>query len=70
MDDPELEKEDEETENMFALMDEIKNARETNKNLGDEERRANAELIMNKLAKMMDLGEDGEGDIDYGDEEI
>ena len=25
---------------------------------------------MNKLAKMMDLGDDGEGDIDYGDEEI
>ena len=70
MDDPDLEKEDEETENMFALMDEIKNARETNKNLGDDQRRANAEMIMNKLAKMMDLGEDGEGDIDYGDEEI
>ena len=65
-----LEKEDEETENMFKLIEEIKNARETNKNLDDEERRANAEQIMNKLAKMMDLGEDGEGDISYGDEEI
>lgn len=51
-------------------MDEIKNARETNKHLDDEGRRLNAELIMNKLAKMMDLGEDGEGDMDYGDEEI
>ena len=51
-------------------MEEIKNARETNKNLNDEERRKNAERIMNKLASMMDLGEDGEGEMDYGDEEI
>ena len=65
-----LEKEDEETENMFALVEEIKNARQTNQNLDDDQRRANAEQIMNKLAKMMDLGDDGEGDISYGDEEI
>ena len=47
-----------ETENMFKLMDDIKYARENNEGLDDEARRANAEAIMMKLAKMMDLGDD------------
>lgn len=47
-----------ETENMFKLMDEIKYARQNNEGLDDEARRANAEVIMMKLAKMMDLGDD------------
>lgn len=55
----EPEDEDEaETENMFKLMDEIKNARANNEGLDDEARRANAEAIMMKLAKMMDLGDE------------
>ena len=50
--------EEAEAENMLKLMDEIKYARENNQGLADEERRANAEVIMMKLAKMMDLGDD------------
>ena len=53
-----LDDEDFETDNLFALMSQIKNCKENNKNLSDEERRQNAEEIMNKLAGMMDLGSD------------
>ena len=56
---------------MVQLMEEIKNAREVNQGLSDEERRKNAEKIMMKLANMMDLGSDGEDEErDYGDETI
>jgi hypothetical protein len=44
----------------MQLMDEIRNAREKNKELSDEERRKNAESLMLRLAKMMDLGSDDE----------
>ena len=56
-----LEQEDLEAENMLKLMDEIKYARDNNQGLNDEARRTNAEAIMMKLAKMMDLD-------DYDDE--
>ena len=52
---------------MLKLMEEIQNVRETNKHLGDAERRQNAEKIMNKLAAMMELGSDAEED--YGEED-
>lgn len=55
---PEPEEDEAEAENMIKLMDEIKYARENNEGLEDEDRRANAEAIMMKLAKMMDLGDD------------
>ena len=44
-------------------MEEIKNAKYNLKNLSDEERRQNAEKIMNKLASLME-------DDDYDEEEI
>jgi len=56
-----------EVESMLKLMEEIQNVRETNKHLGDAERRQNAEKIMLKLAAMMDLGSDAEED--YGEED-
>ena len=43
---------------MFALMEKIKGCKENNKNLTDEQRKANAENIMNQLAGMMDFGSD------------
>lgn len=49
-----------ESDNMFALIEQIKNVKESNKNLTDEDRRKNAENIMMKLAAMMDLGSDDE----------
>lgn len=57
---PEIDEDEEEAEaeNMLKLMDEIKYARDNNQGLNDEERRANAEAIMMKLANMMDLGDD------------
>ena len=59
-----------ELDNIFGLMSSIKNCKDTNKNLTDEERRLNAENIMSKLASMMDLGSDGEdGEREYGSEE-
>jgi len=58
---------EEEAESMLKLVEEIKNVRETNKHLNDEERRQNAENIMMKLAAMMDLGSDGEEE--YGEQE-
>ena len=48
---------------MLRLMEEIKNAKYNSKNLSDEERRINAENIMNKLAALME-------DDDYDNEEI
>lgn len=64
------EDEEEETDNMFALMEQIKRCKDDNKGLNDEDRRINAELIMQKLANMMDLGSDNEEGRDYGDEQI
>ena len=68
----ELEKEEQEAENLINLMEQIKYARDNNQGLTDEERRKNAETIMNKLANMMDLGDDDDvddedGGRDYGD---
>ena len=68
----ELEKEEQEAENLINLMEQIKYARDSNQGLTDEERRKNAETIMNKLANMMDLGDDDDvddedGGRDYGD---
>ena len=63
-----MSKEEAEAESMIGLMEEIRNAKDLNPTLNDEERRQNAERIMNKLASMMDLGSDDE-DI-YGDEEV
>ena len=48
---------------MLRLMKEIKNAKYNSKNLSDDERRQNAENIMNKLASLME-------DDEYDDEEI
>ena len=65
---PDGEEEDGETDNMFLLLEQMKACKQ-NTGLSDEERRANAEHIMNKLASLMDLGsDDEEGDRDYGDE--
>lgn len=66
-----MEKEEEEADNLIKLMDQIKFAREHNKGLSDEDRRKNAENIMNQLASMMDLGDDDDedGGRDYGDYE-
>ena len=63
-----ISKEEAEAESMIGLMEEIRNAKDINPTLNDEERRQNAERIMMKLASMMDLGSDDE-DL-YGDEEI
>lgn len=52
----------------MGIMQEIKDARTNGTNLTDDERRNNAENIMVKLAKMMDLGETFDGE-DYGDED-
>ena len=64
-----IEQEEAEAESMLKLMEEIQNVRETNKHLNDEERRQNAEKIMFKLAAMMQLGDEGEDEDDYGDQE-
>ena len=65
---PDEEEEDGETDNMFLLLEQMKACKQ-NTGLSDEERRANAEHIMNKLASLRDLGsDDEEGDRDYGDE--
>ena len=64
----EEEEADTETDNMFLLLEQIKACKET-KGLSDEDRRANAEHIMHKLASLMDLGsDDEEANRDYGDE--
>jgi hypothetical protein len=60
--------EDEETDNMFALIEQIKRCKEEGKTLTDEQRKDKAEEIMNKLASMMDLGSDGEEGLDYGED--
>lgn len=64
-----IEQEEAEAESMLKLMEEIQNVRETNKHLNDEERRQNAEKIMMKLAAMMQLGGESDGEDDYGDQE-
>lgn len=70
-DDPlngEYEKDEQEADNLFKLMDQIKYARDNNQGLDDDDRKKNAEAIMVKLANMMDLGDDDEdGERDYGD---
>ena len=45
-----MEEEEEEAENMVKLMMEIKNLKETNKDLNDEERRKNATDMIMKLS--------------------
>lgn len=59
------EEEEEEGESMLRLMQEIKQLREVNKTLSDEERRKNAEEMIKKLSMYMNLEDDDE---DYGDE--
>jgi hypothetical protein len=49
-------------------MEEIKNVREINKNISDEDRRKNAEAIMLKLAKIMNFDDYGDEN-GYGEEE-
>ena len=64
------EDEEDESDSLMVLMEQIKNAKDAGKTMSDEERRANAENIMNKLAKMMDLGEEEVFDGgDYGEED-
>ncbi len=50
---------------MMRLMQEIKQLREVNKTLSDEERRKNAEQMILKLSMYMNLDEEEE---EYGDE--
>ena len=54
---------------MIGLMHEIKNLKESNQGLTDEERRKKAEEMILKLSKYMDLDEEGEEDEYYGEEE-
>lgn len=44
----------------MKLMQDIKNLREVNKTLSDEERRKNAEEMVMKLSQFMDIDEDDE----------
>ena len=53
---------------LMGLMQEIKDARTNGNSLTDDERRQNAEQIMVRLAKMMDIGEHFDGE-DYDDED-
>lgn len=55
-----------EGESMLRLMQEIKNLREVNKCLTDEERRKNAEEMILKLSQYMDI-DGGEEDDDFGE---
>ena len=48
----------------MRLMQEIKQMREVNKTLGDDERRKNAEQLIMKLSQYMNIDED-----DYGNED-
>ena len=43
---------------MMGIMEEMKNLRERNKNLTDEERRKNAEEMIMKLSKYMNMDEE------------
>ena len=56
------EQDDPNTDNMFALMDKIKNCKEQNKNLTDEERRQNAEKLMMQLAGLMGESDGSSGE--------
>ena len=57
-------KQHEETENMIKLMQEIQGLKEKNKVISDEERRQNAENIIMRLAKWMDISDE-----EFSDEE-
>ena len=46
----------------MKLMQDIKNLREVNKTLTDEERRKNAEEMVMKLSQFMNIDEDEEDD--------
>jgi len=67
---PPLTKEEEEADNLVALMSQIKEMTERNQQkdgdgntkVSDEDRRKNAELMMKKLSSMMDLDSDDEED--------
>jgi hypothetical protein len=48
----------------MKLMQDIKNLREVNKTLTDEERRKNAEDMILKLSQYMNLNEEGEDEED------
>lgn len=51
---------------MIGMMQQIKNLRETNQNLSDEERRKNAEELILKLSKYMNM-DDGSDEGEDGD---
>jgi hypothetical protein len=48
------------TDSLMKLMQDIKNLREVNKTLSDEERRKNAEEMVMKLSQFMNIDEDDE----------
>jgi hypothetical protein len=50
------------TDSLMKLMQDIKNLREVNKTLTDEERRKNAEEMVMKLSQYMNIDEDEEDD--------
>ena len=50
------------TDSPMELMQDIKNLREVNKTLTDEERRKNAEEMVMKLSQYMNIDEDEEDD--------
>ena len=52
---------------MLMLMEEIKNLRENNKTLTDEERRKNAEAMILKISKYMSLDDDEYAEEDEND---
>jgi len=49
---------------MIGLMDQIRGLRDNNKHLNDEQRRKNAEEMILKLSKYMDIGSDEDEDIE------
>ncbi|CDW86347.1 UNKNOWN [Stylonychia lemnae] len=64
-----LSKEEEEAESMIMLMQQIKGLREHNQVLDDEERRKQAEDMIMKISKYMQLEDDENEDEYYGEEE-
>eukprot|EP00347_Sterkiella_histriomuscorum_P011757 403371216 len=68
-DDYEMTKEELEAESMMMLMQQFKNMKETTGGLNDEERRKQAEDMILKLAKYMQLEDDEEEDVFDGDED-
>eukprot|EP00347_Sterkiella_histriomuscorum_P016644 403352399 len=68
-DDYEMTKEELEAESMMMLMQQFKNMKETTGGLNDEERRKQAEDMILKLAKYMQLEDDEEEDVFDGEED-